>query len=103
MLDSRRDADLDRRHEGVHEGGRYLIVLEEQFQGLAEVGQRLIDCLALACHLDLQATRDEPLAVLHHGGSQCAGGVHTLKVPRRAVFSRSFSKADVTLTPSPSS
>jgi len=42
VLDSRRDADLDRRHEGVHEGGRYLVVLEEQFQGLAEVGQRLI-------------------------------------------------------------
>lgn len=60
----------------MDEGGGHLVVLEEEFERFAQVRQRLVDGLALAGDLDLQAARDVPLTVLDHGGGQRTGRVH---------------------------
>jgi hypothetical protein len=66
---SRRDADVERVHQRRLWKGGSRFLLEVDLHDLSEVGERLLDRLALAGGLDLETAGDVPIAVPGDGQS----------------------------------
>jgi hypothetical protein len=67
-MDSRRE--LEGGNHRVLEGDRFNLILEVQLEGLLEVLQGAIDRVPLARDLYLEATGNEPIALMGDGGRE---------------------------------
>src|SRR5829696_9162072 len=65
--------------------------LEIQFQGLAEIVQRFLRCLSLACDIDLKALCYKPFTLLPDAGGKCLLHDHGLQSwHKRAIVLAQF-------------